>query len=166
MMKQAPDAIDLLDADHLAVHAMLLSYRELVRMHAGALQRRALAEEICMELTIHARLEEELLYPALREALQDEDLLDEAEDQHGSQREFIAQILASAPEDPLYDARVAALAEYVERHVRQEREQVFNRALASRLDLQSLARALVVRKEELRAVSDALREDALASAHP
>lgn len=166
MMKQAPDAIDLLDADHLAVHAMLLSYRELVRMHAGALQRRALAEEICMELTIHARLEEELLYPALREALQDEGLLDEAEDQHGSQREFIAQILASAPEDPLYDARVAALAEYVERHVRQEREQVFNRALASRLDLQSLARALVVRKEELRAVSDALREDALASAHP
>jgi len=165
MMKQAPDAIDLLDADHLAVHAMLLSYRELVRMHAGVLQRRALAEEICMELTIHARLEEELLYPALREALQDEDLLDEAEDQHGSQREFIARILASAPEDPLYDARVAALGEYVERHVRQEREQVFNRALASRLDLQSLARALAVRKEELRAVSDALREDALASAH-
>jgi len=165
MMKQAPDAIDLLDADHLAVHAMLLSYRELVRMHAGVLQRRALAEEICMELTIHARLEEELLYPALREALQDEDLLDEAEDQHGSQREFIARILASAPEDPLYDARVAALGEYVERHVRQEREQVFNRALASRLDLHSLARALAVRKEELRAVSDALREDALASAH-
>ena len=165
MMKQAPDAIDLLDADHLAVHAMLLSYRELVRSHADALQRRALAEEICMELTIHARLEEELLYPALREALQDEDLLDEAEDQHGSQRVFIAQILAGAPEDPLYDARVAALAEYVERHVRQEREQVFNRALASRLDLQSLARALVVRKEELRTVSDALREDALASAH-
>ena len=165
MTKQAPDAIDLLDADHLAVHAMLQSYRELVRMRAGALQRRALAEEICMELTIHARLEEELLYPALREALQDEDLLDEAEEQHGSQREFIAQILASAPEDPLYDARVAALAEYVERHVRQEREQVFNRALASRLDLQSLARALAVRKDELRAVSDALREDALASAH-
>ena len=165
MMKQAPDAIDLLDADHLAVHAMLLSYRELVRMHAGVLQRRALAEEICMELTIHARLEEELLYPALREALQDEDLLDEAEDQHGSQREFIARILASAPEDPLYDARVAALGEYVERHVRQEREQVFNRALASRLDLQSLGRSIAVRKEELRAVSDALREDALASAH-
>ena len=66
MTKQAPDTIDLLDADHLAVHAMLQSYRELVRMRAGALQRRALAEEICMELTIHARLEEELLYPALQ----------------------------------------------------------------------------------------------------
>src|SRR3954470_7277722 len=164
MKKRTPDAIDLLDADHLAVHSLFLAYRELVRTGAAALQRRALAEEICMELTIHARLEEELFYPAVREALNDEDLVDEAEEQHGSQREFVAQILATSPEDELYDARVAVLGEYVERHVRQEREQVFNRVLASRLDLQSLARSLTVRKEELRSVSEALREDALASA--
>jgi hemerythrin superfamily protein len=164
MKKQAPDAIDLLDADHLAVHGLFQSYRELVRTGAPALQRRALAEEICLELTIHAKLEEELFYPAVREALQDEDLLDEAEGQHGSQRELLAQILATPAEDELYDARVAVLAEYVERHVRQEREQVFNRALAARIDLQSLARAVTVRREELRAVSDALREDTLASA--
>src|SRR4051812_16478738 len=164
MKKQAPDAIDLLDADHLAVHALFQSYRELMRERAPALQRRALAEEICMELTIHARLEDELFYPAVREALNDDDVVDGAEEQHGSQREFVAQILATSPDDELYDARVAVLAEYVERHVRQEREQVFNRVLASRLDLQSLARSLTIRKEELRAVSDALREDALASA--
>jgi hypothetical protein len=164
MKKQAPDAIDLLDADHLAVHGLFQSYRELVRTRAPALQRRALAEEICMELTIHAKVEEELFYPALRDALQDDELLDEAEGQHGSQRELVAQILATAAEDELYDARVAVLGDYVERHVRTEREQVFNRAMAARLDLQSLARAISVRKEELRAVSDALREDALASA--
>lgn len=164
MKKQAPDAIDLLDADHLAVHALFESYRELVRTGATPLQRRALAEEICMELTIHARLEEELFYPAVRDALLDDELVDEAEGQHGSQREFVAQILSTQPDDALYDARVAVLSEYVERHVRQEREQVFNRVLASRLDLQSLGRLIAVRKEELRAVSDALREDALASA--
>ena len=164
MKKQAPDAIDLLDADHLAVHGLFQSYRELVRQGAPAIKRRTLAEEICIELTIHARLEEELFYPAVREALQDEDLVDEAEEQHGSQRDLVAQILATAPEDELYDARVKVLADYVERHVRQEREQVFNRVLASRVDLQSLARSLTIRKEELRAVSDALREDALASA--
>ena len=165
MKKKAPDAIDLLDADHLAVHALFQSYRELVRAGASPLQRRALAEEICMELTIHARLEEELFYPAVREALNDEDLLDEAEEDHGSQRELIGQILVSSAEGELYDARVAVLAEYVERHVHQEREQVFNRVLASRLDLQSLARSLTIRKEELRAVAEALREDAVASAH-
>ena len=164
MKKKSPDAIDLLDADHLAAHALFQSYRELVRARAGMLQRRALAEEICIELTIHARLEEELFYPALREVLRDDELLDEAEDQHGSQREFVAQILAAQAGDPLYDAKVFVLQEYVERHVRQEREQVFNRALASRADLQALGRAITIRKEELRAVSDALREDALASA--
>src|SRR5262245_8461041 len=144
MKKQAPDAIDLLDADHLAVHALFAAYRDLVRKNAPALQRRALAEEICMELTIHARLEEELFYPAVREVLADDELLDESEGQHGSQREFVAQILAAAPDDELYDARVAVLAEYVERHVRQEREQVFNRVLASRMDLQALARSLTI----------------------
>jgi len=165
MKTQAPDAIDLLDADHLAVHALFQSYRELVRTCAGGLQRRALAEEICMELTIHARLEEELFYPAVREGLNDDELMDEADDTHAGQREVIVQILSGSPDDPLYDARMAALADHVERHVRQEREQVFNRALASRLDLQSLGHSIAVRKEELRAVSDALREDALASAH-
>ena len=164
MKKQAPDAIDLLDADHLAVHALFETYRNLVRARAPALQRRALAEEICMELTIHARLEEELFYPAVREALGDDELLDEAEDEHGSQREFVAQILATPSEDELYDAKVAVLAEYVAHHVRKEREEVFNRVLASRIDLHSLGRTLSVRKEELRSVSDALREDALASA--
>lgn len=164
MKKQAPDAIDLLDADHLAVHGLFESYRALVSSHADALQRRALAEEICMELTIHAKLEEELFYPAVRDALNDEEVLDEAEDAHGNQREFVAQILATRAEDELYDAKVAVLADYVARHVRQEREQVFNRVMASRMDLQALGRAITVRKEELRAVSDALREDALASA--
>ena len=164
MKKQAPDAIDLLDADHLAVHAMFEAYRELVAAHAPAPQRRTLAEEICIELTIHARLEEELFYPAVRDALNDDELLDDAEDAHGSQREFVAQILATSAEDELYDAKVAVLADYVARHVRKEREEVFNRVLASRIDLQSLGRRLAVRQEELRSVQEALREDALASA--
>lgn len=164
MKKQTPDAIDLLDADHLAVHGLFEAYRNLVRNRAPSLQRRLLAEEICMELTIHAKLEEELFYPVVRETLHADILADQAEDQHGSQRDLIAQILTSSAEDELYDARVAVLGEYVERHVRQEREEVFNRVLASRLDLHALARSITVRREELRSVADALREDALASA--
>lgn len=164
MKKQAPDAIDLLDADHLAMHARFQAYKELVRTGAGAPQRRALAEEICMELTIHARLEDELFYPAVRTALRDDELVDQVEDQQDGQRELVAQILSTPADDALYDARVAVLADYVERHVRQEREQVFNRVLASRLDLQSLGRSITVRREELRTVADALREDTLASA--
>jgi hemerythrin superfamily protein len=164
MKKQAPDAIDLLDADHLAVHALFDAYRELVRTHAPALQRRALAEEICMELTIHARLEEELLYPAVRDALGDEALMEDADDGQGSQRDLVAQILAASPDDPMYDTKVAILGAYVERHVRKEREEVFNRVRACKLDVQSLGRSITMRREELRSVSEALREDALSAA--
>ncbi|WP_186511102.1 hemerythrin domain-containing protein [Caenimonas sedimenti] len=162
--KKAPDAIDLLDADHLLAHELFERYRELVRTKAAAPQRRALAEEICMELTIHAKLEEELFYPAVRDALRDDDLVDESEEQHGSAREFIAQILTGSPDDELYDAKVAVLAGYVERHVREEREQVFNRLLASGLDLHALATSITARREELRTVAEALREETLSNA--
>ncbi len=163
--KQTPDAIDQLDADHLAVHALFQSYRDLVRARATPMQRRTLAEEICLELTIHAKLEEELFYPALREALRDPQLED-VEDAHGSQRDLVARILSCPPEDELYDTRVAMLQDHFERHVRAERERVFNRVLGCELDLQALGRGIALRREELRAVSDALREDVLASARP
>ena len=139
---------------------MLQSYRELVRMRAGALRRRALAEEICMELTIHARLEE-LLYPALREALQDEDLFDEAEDRGGCAgcRADPGQLAGG----PAVRARVAALAEYV--------DATCTRSASRSSTAHSLPawtcsrwRARWPRDGRL-VVSDALREDALASAH-
>ena len=162
MRKQAPDAIDLLDADHLSVHALLQSWRELVRTHATPLQRRSLAEAICLELTLHAKLEEELLHPALREALRDPQLAEQAEALHAFERACIAGILSATPGDALHDTRMALLAKAFEEHVRTQREQVFNRVLGTWLDLQALGRAISARRAELRAAPDALREDAIA----
>jgi hypothetical protein len=161
MRKKTLDAIDLLDADHLAVHALLQSWRELVRTHATPLQRRSLAEEICLELTMHAKLEEELFQPAMREALRDPQLGEDAVDVHATQRQCIARILGMAPEDASNEASMALLAQCFERHVRTQREQVFNRALAARLELHALGRAISARRDELRAAPDALREDAI-----
>ena len=166
MKKQAPDAIDLLDADHLSVHALLQSYRELVRSCAPALQRRTLAEEICLELMLHAKLEEELFHPAMREALRDPQLAEELEEPRGGLRDCVARVMAGPAEDEFYDTRVMMLADCFERHVREEREQVFNRALAARLDLQALGRAIAARRDELRASPEALREAALAAERP
>lgn len=157
------DAIEQLEADHRACERLFAHYQELVRQNAPADRRKAVAERICLELTIHAKLEEELFYPAVREALQDDDLVDEAEAAHDSARDLVAQVLAMPAGDPLHDARMAVLADCVRRHVRREQLDVFARVRGSPLDLRALARSLTVRREELCRVADALREDALAS---
>jgi hypothetical protein len=163
MSKKTPDAIELLDADHRAVRRLFDEFRQLSAHKAPAGKRKALAEQICMALTIHARLEEEMFYPPVREAIRDDDLLDEAEVEHAGARDLIAQILAMQPDDGLYDAKVTVLGEYVEHHVREEREKMFPRARRSGLDLARLGEQLRLRKQELQAVPEALREDALVS---
>ncbi len=167
MKKQAPDAIDLLDADHLAVHGLFQRYRELVRRGAPELERRVLAEEICMELTIHARLEEELLLSrGAPEAMNDDDLMDEAVSEHGSQRSNSSR----------RSWRCAGGGRALRREGRGVgRVRGTPRAQGARGRLQPracLAAGPAVARpchhgaqgEELRAVADALREDALASA--
>ena len=81
-------------------------------------EKESIAREVCMELTVHTQLEEELFYPALRKA--DEvfaDMLDEAEVEHASAKDLIAQVEGMHPGDDLYDAKVTVLGEYVSHHV-------------------------------------------------
>jgi len=160
---QTADALDLLDADHQAVRKMFLAYRELAANDAPEPRRKALADQICMELTIHARLEEELFYPLVREAIRDDDLMDEAEVEHASAKDLIVQILSMDPHEELYDAKVTVLGEYIEHHVQEEREEMFPKVRRSGLDLLALGERLRIRKEELNAVPEALREEALVS---
>ena len=160
-MPRRTDALELLEADHQTVRKLFKAYAALTAHGAPPARRRALAEQICMELTLHARLEEELLYPSLRQASREDDLLDEAE--HAGARELIAQILSMKPRDELYDAKVAVLGRYVEHHAANERSRLFPRMRASRIDLMSLGQRLRQRRRELRSVQDALREEALAS---
>jgi hypothetical protein len=163
MTKKPLDAIELLDADHRAATAMFDEFHQLSQHKAGGSRRKALAEQICLELSIHMRLEEEIFYPPVREAIRDEDLLDEAEVEHAGAKELIAQILSMKPDDGLYDAKVTVLGEYIAHHVKEEREEMFPKVRRSGLDLALLGEQLRVRRQELQAVPEALREDALVS---
>ena len=163
-MTMQPDAIELLEADHRALLRLFAEYADLVRHEAPARRREPLAQRVCTELAIHHRLEDEIFYPAARRALGDEDLMDDNAQQHEAIADFVAQILASRASDTLYDARVMALREHVQRHIVQEREQVFARLARSSLDARTLGARIAQRKQELQTVADALREDALASA--
>ena len=104
------DAIALLKADHKEVDDLFEEYEELAGAEADGAERQALAEQICDMLTVHATIEEEIFYPAARELVVDSDLLDEAEVEHASAKDLIAQIKAMGPDEELYDAKVKVLA--------------------------------------------------------
>jgi hemerythrin superfamily protein len=141
------DAISLLKEDHGRVKALFERFEKA----RGEEQKSQLAETICMELTVHAQIEEEIFYPAAREAIDDEDLLDEAKVEHDSAKELIAQIQASSPEDELFDAKVKVLGEYVNHHVQEEERELFPEVRSSELDLAELGTRLRERKQELQA---------------
>ncbi|VTU38809.1 hemerythrin domain-containing protein [Variovorax sp. RA8] len=147
-----PDACSLLDADHRNVKKMFKEYETLAGSKAASAtqKKRELANEICMELTVHAQIEEEIFYPALREAIKETDLLDEAEVEHASAKDLIAQIQDAAEVDDKFDAKVTVLGEYIDHHVKEERNEIFVKARAARgLDLVALREQLETRKEEL-----------------
>jgi len=146
------DAIKLLSADHKEVKALFKDYEKLVKDEAADEEKQALAEEICMKLTVHATVEEELFYPAAREVLgEDEDLIDEADVEHATAKELIAQIQASSPAEELYDAKVKVLGEYIDHHVKEEEGEIFPKAKKGGLDTAALGVELASRKEELMA---------------
>ena len=144
-----PDATRLLADDHREVHALFEQYRKLARGGASGDERRPLAEEICTLLTVHAALEEEIFYPAARAAAIDASVLDEAEVEHASAKDLIAQIRDMEPDAPLYDAKVSVLGEYIDHHVGEEEHELFPKCRASAMDLNDLGIRIAARKDEL-----------------
>lgn len=153
------DAIALLKADHKVVRELFDEYETLAKRDADGTEREELAARICMEITIHAQIEEELFYPALRDAIEEQDLLDEAEVEHSTARELIAQIEAMEPDEELYDAKLTVLGEYVNHHVEEEEKELFKLARQCELDLDELGEELAARKEELKAELGASSEE-------
>ena len=145
------DAIALLKSDHAEVHECFEDYKQLVESDASADDRQALAEQICMLLTTHATIEEEIFYPAAREAEVEDDLLDEAEVEHASAKDLIAQIRSMTPDEELYDAKVTVLGEYIDHHVQEEEGEMFPKCKKAGMDLEGLGEELAQRKEELMA---------------
>jgi hemerythrin superfamily protein len=144
-----PDAIALLKADHRKVEELFASF-EAAR---GAGKKKALAEQICMELTIHTKIEEDIFYPACEGAV-DEDLLKEAHVEHDGAKVLIAEIEAGGAGDDFYDAKVKVLSEMIEHHVGEEEKRVdgmFSQARAAGLDMDSLGEKMAAEKQQLMA---------------
>ncbi len=150
MPKQAEgqDAIALLTEDHENVKAMFEQYEGLGDRAMAS--KKKLATQICTELTKHATAEEEIFYPAVRAAGKDkEDLVDEATVEHASAKDLIAQIMSMEASEDLFDAKVKVLSELIEHHVKEEEEEMFPKARAAKLDLETLGQQIAQRKAEI-----------------
>jgi len=143
------DAVDVLEADHKSVKKMFIDYDALCEDAAPPEQKRALAERICRALTVHAQIEEEIFYPAVREAIGDDTLMEEALEEHAEAKSTIAQIQAMKPTNAEYDGTVKKLAKLIDQHVLEERERIFLQAQYASLDLRGLALPLLKRKQQL-----------------
>jgi hemerythrin superfamily protein len=133
---QPKDAITLLVDDHEHVKALFEQYEELGdRAHVS---KHKLAMQICDALTTHTRKEEEIFYPAVRQAIKDDDMMDEAIVEHASAKDLIAQIQSMEPGDDLFDAKVKVLSEMIEHHVGEEEGEMFPKVRKTKLDLEEL----------------------------
>ena len=146
--KSAPkDAIALLKADHEAVSQLFAEYEKT----RSVARKKALVEEICSALSVHAQIEEEIFYPAVKAALRDKVLVPEATVEHAGLKDLIAQLRGVEPDGEMYDARVKVLSEYVRHHVKEEHNLMFPQARASLLDMNDLGTRMAARQSYLQA---------------
>lgn len=142
---KAQEATALLRADHKLVDMLFKQYES----SRSLVKKKALAAQICLELTVHAQIEEEIFYPVVKKALKDDELIPEATVEHATLKDLIAQIEDGEPGDEMYDAKVKVLSEYVKHHVKEEQNEIFPKVKATKLDLVELGEKLSQRKEEL-----------------
>lgn len=142
---KAQEATALLRADHKLVSGLFAEY-EKARTSA---KKQQLVSKICIELSVHAQVEEEIFYPAVKRALKDKVLVPEATVEHATLKELIAQVEGIKPDGEMYDAKIKVLSEYVKHHVKEEHEEMFPKARSSKLDMVALGAQLASRKAEL-----------------
>ena len=143
----AGDAITLLKQDHRTVEALFEEFEK-----ADHDQLAAIAERVCQMLTVHAQIEEEILYPAAKEAFEGEekdDLVNEATVEHASAKELIAKIEGMSAADDLFKATVKVLSEYIKHHVKEEEGELLPKLKKTEVDLKELGSQLQARKLEL-----------------
>ena len=141
------DATALLKADHKLVAGL---FEEFEKTKSDA-RKTSIVAQICQELTVHAQIEEEIFYPAVKAALKDHELVPEATVEHASVKDLIAAVQGKAPYGEMYDAKVKVMAEFVKHHVKEEEKEMFAKVRKTDLDLRALGDQMAARKEELMA---------------
>jgi len=139
------EATALLIADHKLVSGLFADYEKA----STKAMKKKLVSQICLELSVHAQVEEEIFYPAVKKALNDHELVPEATVEHASLKTLIAQVENIEPDGEMYDAKIKVLSEYVKHHVKEEQDEMFPKAKATHLNMVELGDKITARKQEL-----------------
>jgi len=145
----ASSVTDMLREDHRKVKGL---FEEFEQAENGKAKQR-IVETAVMELEVHAKLEEGLIYPAIRSHIDDDDLMDEALEEHHVVHGLIGELKKMKPSDERYDAKFTVLAENVKHHIKEEESEMFPKAEDCDIDWEALCSQVVVRKEQLMARS-------------
>ena len=151
--KESRDALQMLADDHRTVEALFEKYDNAL----GEAAQQKIVQQICQELTIHAMVEEQVFYPAIRDVV-DDDMMDEAQVEHDSAKTLILSLQQGTPSDPYYDAKVSVLKEQVEHHVYEEERQrgsIFAQVRKADIDLVALGAQMAELKQQLLAQAKA-----------
>jgi len=147
---KAQEATAMLRADHRRVSDLFDQYEK-----ARSVSRKMdIVSQICTELGVHTKIEEEIFYPAFKAALKDKELVPEATVEHASVKDLIAQVKGITPDGEMFDAKMKVMSEFVKHHVKEEQTEMFPKAKKTRLDLMALGARMAERKSELLASGD------------
>ena len=146
MATSSNPVLTMLKADHKKVKALFAEYQE-----ATPRKQQDIAQTVIQELEIHAELEEELIYPAVRKGTKDDKLMNEATEEHHLVHVLIAELKELEPSDATFIAKFTVLGELVKHHVKEEEGEMFPEAQKAKIDWEALEGKVMERKEHLMA---------------
>jgi hemerythrin-like domain-containing protein len=144
---KAAGATEMLKEDHDKVKKAFKEFEKMDRENSEAM--RELVQTVCEDLKVHTTLEEEIFYPAVREAIDDEDIMNEAQVEHETAKMLIEQLENMGADDPNFHATFTVLGEYVKHHIKEEEDEMLPAARKTDLDFEDLAQRMKERKQEL-----------------
>jgi hemerythrin superfamily protein len=142
------DAIAMLEADHKKVQKAFKDFEKL-KETGKRREKVVIVQQTCADLTVHMKVEEEIFYPAVRKAIKDSALMDEATVEHAGAKNLIGQLKSMQPGVDLYDAKFTVLGENVNHHIKEERNEMFPKVRKIKLDLTVLGQQIAQRKARL-----------------
>lgn len=139
-----PGVIEMLKEDHTQVKRLFEDFESV-----KGRERAEIAATAIFELEIHAELEEKLVSPAIREAIDDSDMMNEAVEEHHLVHVLIAELKKLKPSDDKFQAKFCVLGELVKHHIEEEEGEMWPQAEQQDIDWDALEVKVMKRKEAL-----------------